>query len=103
MTRFFKASIFAHGVDQNATGEDVIPHRTQRHRRIARHRGWHFGFFLEAGDAPLVVDLKDAKFRGLGNRHRNGSNADVSFSFAVKVDHLLNVHLENMVTAEHRD
>ena len=88
---------FAH---QELTRKDVVAHAGEAVARIA----WHFlgvlGLFLEADHASVLVDFDDAEFAGFRDGNGNGRDGEERRPAQVEINHLVDVHLVDVVAAE---
>ena len=89
-------------LDQRPGREDVVAHRSQAVLRIARDGdGIAVRLFLEADDAPFLVDLDDAELRRLRLLDRQAGHGGDRPLLEVELGHLADVHLVDVVSAEH--
>lgn len=65
--------------------------------------GFGFGFFDEADDALVIVDVHDAEIRGVITRNGNGGDGDVRFAFLVLGKDVAVIHAVELVTGEDED
>ena len=83
--------------------ENVIAHGGERHVLVVRERRGIFRFLLESDDAPVLVDLDDAELARFADRNRNCGDRCNGVVAAVEIDHLADVHLVDVVSAENGD
>src|SRR4029453_5300285 len=78
-------SVAAELADERLGSKDVVPHRDERPRGIARERGRIGGFLVESGDPGLSVDLEAAEAGALRAGHREARDGDVGAPAAVHI------------------
>ena len=70
---------------------------------ISRHRFWLFGFFLKAGDPPLIIDFHDPKIRGLTEGRGNAGDGEIGSGLHVGAQDGTVIHGVDVVTGEDED
>ena len=85
---------------QELTRKDVVAHAGEAVARIARHFLGVLGLFLEADHASVLVDFDDAEFAGFRDGDGNGRDGEERRPAQVEINHLVDVHLVDVVAAE---
>ena len=83
--------------------EDVIAHAGQRHVWSVWHRAGVFGFLLKLRDAVAVINLQHTEPRGFRHRHGICGDADIGAKVEVLLNHVIDVHFVDVITAKDRD
>ena len=83
--------------------ENIIAHGSKRHILVVRQRSRFFRLLLKTDDPPVLVHLNDTELAGLTDRDRDRRNGGNGVVAAVEIDHLADIHLIDMVAAEHCD
>src|SRR5256714_120976 len=90
--------------DHQLSVEDVDAHGGVAMPGMVRGLFWLRGLFLEADNAPVLVDFDDPKLpRRLFDRNLNGGDGDLRSGVKVLLKHLRVVHLVNMITGKDED
>ena len=90
---------FAH---QELARKDIVAHAGEAVAGIAGHFLRILRLFFETDHAIVGVHFDNAEFARLGNRHRNSGNREQSCTGKVEINHLVDVHLIDMVATENR-
>ncbi len=98
----FAASAFER-LDQHVAVEHVDAHRGQRHVRLPGHARRVPRFLQEAGDAIGFVHRHDAEALALFDRHFDRRQRHLRGLIEMEPQHLLVVHLVNVIAGEHHD
>ena len=87
---------------QELAREEVVAHAREAPSRVAGHFLGVLGLFLETDHSVVCIDLDDAEFGSFGNRHWDSGNGQEGRTGEVEINHLVDVHLVNVVAAENR-
>ena len=101
MARVGTLSIGPQDIGQKRGVEGVVAHRNQTEFRIPGHAGRLRGFLEEAFDSAFPINRNHTK--GLGAFAPNGKASDTGLGadFQMKLNHLLDIHLVDVISAEH--
>ena len=85
---------------QELAGKDVVAHAGQAVAGVAGHFLGVLGLFLETDHAVVRIYLDNAEFRGFGHGHGDSGNGQKGCTAQVEIDHLIDVHLVDVVAAK---
>ena len=85
---------------QELARKDVVAHAGEAVAGVAGHFLRVLGLFLETDHAVVGINFDNAEFTGLGNRHRNSGDCEEGGTAQVEINHLVDVHLVDVVTSE---
>ena len=88
---------FAH---QELAREDVVAHAREAPARMARHFFGVLGLFLESDHAVVLVHLDDAELARVLDGDGDCRNRKECCATQVEVNHLVDIHLVDVVAAE---
>ncbi len=103
VARVLVGGIAAQFLEQEFGVEHIDAHRRQRHVRLVRHGRRILGLFDERQDLVVVIDIHHAKAGCLLARHFQAADRDVGALVHVLLQHLLVVHLVDVVAREQHD
>ena len=95
--------VLAQEVEQEFGVEHVDAHRGERHVGLAGHRRRILGLFEEVDDPVGLVDVHHAEARRLLARDFEAADGDVRAALDVLGEHLLVVHLVDVVARQNDD
>ena len=86
--------------DQELAGKDVVAHAGEAVAGVAGHFFRVLGLFLETDHSVVRIHLDNAEFRSFGHGHRDSCNGQKGGATQVEIDHLVDVHLVDVVASE---
>ncbi|CSB05517.1 Uncharacterised protein [Vibrio cholerae] len=90
-------SIFTQFFAERFRFEDVVTHRDQCPLRLTGDRFGIARFLFKTDHFAVFIHFNHPELRGLADRHTQCRNGQLRFHTAMKIEHLANIHLVDMV------